>query len=305
MTKDPKQPDFFTPVVYDAPVKDEISLMDISPFNLSKNKRTDPIKYDLGHAKVTISGNTEYGIATVHDYDIVLHMVSYLAEEWNKRKRKYKDPKTLLNNLPPTKYRPQVYDILKFCQKGDGGDQYEKILKAIQRLATTFVMIESTPSSKKRPNLEWDNKRHVFIEKGFSYINDFTITRKSKTGKVTEIEIEIPNWIYEGIVKIEKDNPPSILTLDNDYFRIKKGLEKFLYRFARHTAGKDKSIWPLPTLHENSGMKTNYRMFKAMIKKILAEQDNKILHYHVTLKESSQNTNIEFTNLPKDEYPNE
>lgn len=294
----PDQPDFFIPAVYDVPIKDEVSLMDISPFNLSKNKRLEPIKYDLGDSKITISGNTEHGIATVHDYDIVLHMVSQLANDWNKRKKKYKDPKNLFNNLPPRKYRPPVHDILQFCGRGDGGDQFKKILEALERLKTTYIKIETTSFSKKRPTLDFNDKGEI-ITKGFSYINDFTITAKSKKGTVTEVEIEIPDWIYQGIVKTGKEETPSILTLDKDYFKIKKSLEKALYRFARQRAGKTDAKIPLLNLHKQSGMKTPIRMFKSMIKTILAENEGKILNYDVIIKEGRANTVIEFTNCSK------
>jgi Replication initiator protein A len=61
---------FFVPTLYDAPVKDDVNLMDVAPFSLSKNKRSTLIRYELRDSIITVDGSAEHGLATVFDYDI-------------------------------------------------------------------------------------------------------------------------------------------------------------------------------------------------------------------------------------------
>ena len=71
-----EQLDFFVPQVHDAPLKDEMNLMDIAPFALSKVRRDGVIRYELKDSIITIEGGAEVGLATTYDYDIFLSMVS-------------------------------------------------------------------------------------------------------------------------------------------------------------------------------------------------------------------------------------
>lgn len=72
---------FFVPAVYDAPIKDDVNLMDVALFSLGKTARTGVIRYELKDSLITVEGGAEVGLATVFDYDIFLNMISYLAEE--------------------------------------------------------------------------------------------------------------------------------------------------------------------------------------------------------------------------------
>lgn len=78
---------FFVPNIYDAPLKDDVNLMDVAPFSLGKAKREGIIRYELKDCIITIDGSASAGLATVFDYDIFLHMVSSLADEANRYRR--------------------------------------------------------------------------------------------------------------------------------------------------------------------------------------------------------------------------
>ena len=105
-TPDEAQLMFFSPSVYDAPIKDDVNLMDVAPFALGKKIRTGVITYELKDSLITIEGGAEVGIATVFDYDIFLNMVSHLAEEV--RRFRIETSKGLRPSLPPKIYRPNV-----------------------------------------------------------------------------------------------------------------------------------------------------------------------------------------------------
>ena len=72
---------FFVPQLHDAPLKDDVNLMDVAPFSLSKTRRDDVLRYELKDCVITVAGGAENGLANADDYDIFLNMVSYLTEE--------------------------------------------------------------------------------------------------------------------------------------------------------------------------------------------------------------------------------
>lgn len=47
---------FFVPTVYDAPIKDDVNLMDVAPFSLSKRANAGIIRYELKDSLITIEG---------------------------------------------------------------------------------------------------------------------------------------------------------------------------------------------------------------------------------------------------------
>lgn len=72
----------------------------------------------MNGTQVVVEGTEKYGLATIKDYDVPIHMISHLnaeAEKWRKG----------LADKPSKRYRPNAYDILKFCRRGDGGKQHK------------------------------------------------------------------------------------------------------------------------------------------------------------------------------------
>lgn len=130
---------FFVPAIYDAPIKDDVNLMDVAPFALGKNARTGVITYELKDCLITVEGGAEVGLATVFDYDIFLNMVSYLAEEV--RRFRSDEAKGLRPSLPPKVYRPSAAHLLKFSRRASGGRQYQEVEAALRRLAKTSITI--------------------------------------------------------------------------------------------------------------------------------------------------------------------
>ena len=139
---------FFVPTVYDAPIKDDVHLMDVAPFALGKTARFGVIRYELKDSLITIEGGYETGLATVFDYDIFLNMVSHLAEEV--RRFRLETEKGLRPSLPAKVYRPSVAHILKFCRREDGGRQYEEVEAALRRLGMTTITVTNMAGGKRR-----------------------------------------------------------------------------------------------------------------------------------------------------------
>lgn len=236
---------FFVPAIYDAPIKDDVNLMDVAPFSLGKTARNGVIRYELKDSLIVVEGGAEVGLATVFDYDIFLNMMSYLAEEV--RRYRIAVEKGLRPTLPPKVYRPSTAQILKFCRRRNGGRQYEEIEAALHRLAKTTISVTNLAGGKRR---RVDTR---------PLIGEYRVVSKTSSGKVDEIEIAIPDWVYLSVVKTEKVLP--LLTLNPDYFLISSGLGRFIYRLARKAAGKTSAVYSVRELHKRSGSPQEFRKF--------------------------------------------
>lgn len=253
---------FFVPTVHDAPLKDDINLMDVAPFSLSKTVRQGVIHYELPDCHITIEGGAEVGLVTAYDYDIFLHMVSHLA--WQMRQYRLDESRGLRPSLPPKTYRPNASDILKFCRREQGGKQYQMLERALDRLGMTRYKIT---------NLNADGKRRA---DSFPLIGAWSVISRTRNDTVDEISIEIPDWVYKGVVT--SGESPSILTLNPDYFLLAKPLAKFLYRLARKACGKHGiAEYNLETLYARSGSEMPFGKFRESIRDIVEQSNQKPL----------------------------
>ena len=244
----------FVPVIYDAPVKDDVNLMDVAPFTMGKNRRTRMMRYELKDSIITVDGSAEHGLATVFDYDIFLHMVSYLAEE---ARRYHVDvSKGLRPSAPARVYRPSASHILKFCRRSSGGRQYKDLESALDRLASTRIKIVPLHGGKRREVIN------------MPLIDKYRAVSETVNGHVDEIEIYIPVWVYDAVVR--ENGAPQILTLHPDYFLISQGLGRVIYRLARRAAGKAEARYSIAEVFKRSGSSQALPQFTQMLRQLVA-----------------------------------
>jgi len=246
------QPDFFKTPLLDIAHKDDFNLMDFNPFGLGKKPRFDTIEYKLKNAVAKVYGSTEHGLATVYDYDVVIFMISHLAKQMNDVKRSIEEGKE--NPQLPSR-RMQVYatEMLEGLSRKRGGQQQAELVEKLQRLKGTVIEIEGEKGTKRRIGT-------------FSLIGDFQVVKNTKTGAISEFFIDIPQWIYDGVVRV---SDPTIVSLSNDYMLLKSGYHKFLSRMAKKSAGSNSWEWTIEGLYERSGSNQPMAQFKRDIKKAI------------------------------------
>lgn len=260
---------FFVPNVHEAPLKDEVNLMDVAPFSLSKTKRNGVLRYELKDSVITIEGGAEVGLANAYDYDIFLNMVTFLAEEM--RRFRVAEKKGRQNTLPPRIYRPTAAQILKFCRRGSGGKQYLELEKALDRLQATRIKITNLGDGKRRET------------ESFPLIGRYKVVSRTVNDNIDQIEIDIPNWVYEGVVK--PDGKPSILTLNPDYFLIAKPTARFIYRLARRAAGQGEAHYTVRDIHYRCSSPLPFHKFVKSVETIVdAAQSDPLPDYDLTLR---------------------
>ena len=244
------QPDFFVPTIQDVPIKDGLDLMDIAVFRLAKSqtRKGDIIRHELPGVTITVAGGA-HGMATIMDYDIVLMMVSHLAEQ-TRLYRQGRVPK------PAKFFRPSSVEIFKFCRVSKGGSSYDMLAEALRRLQGTFIEIAQTTGAKK-------SRRTGY----FPLIAGADVISKTDSGRIGTVEIIIPDWMYDAVTM---HNHPEVLTVDPDYFLLKKGLARFVYRLARKAAGKGEALYSFKAIHARSGSTRDIYNFTKSLRNLIA-----------------------------------
>lgn len=245
------QPDFFVPTIQDVPIKDGLDLMDIAVFRLAKSqtRKGDIIRHELPGVTITVAGGA-HGMATIMDYDIVLMMVSHLAEQ-TRLYRHGRAPK------PCKAFRPSSVEIFKFCRVSRGGCSYDMLAEALRRLQGTFIEIAQNTGAKK-------SRRTGY----FPLIAGADVISKTDTGRIGTVEIIIPDWMYDAVTM---HTNPEVLTVDPDYFLLKKGLARFVYRLARKAAGKNEATYSFASVHTRSGSTRPLNKFTHDLRALIAD----------------------------------
>lgn len=90
----------------------------------------------------------------------------------------------------------------------------------------------------------------------------------TSNGHVDDIEIYIPSWVYESVVR--EKGKPQILTLNPDYFLISQGLGRMVYRLARRAAGRTQARYSIAEVHKRSGSPQAVPQFAQILRKLVA-----------------------------------
>lgn len=249
------QADFFVPALYDVAGKENRSTMDVAVFRLSKkdNRAGAVLRYELADGYIEVKAGPE-GMASVWDYDIVLMAISHLTEAVNRWRAG-------MGDKPSHTFRPHVSEILKFCRKSDGGRQVAEIEAALDRLRSTTIKISRRGMKNGRPVRELQAE---------GLINNYRVVSYTDADKIAEVEILIPQWVYEPVVNEKR---PDVLTVHRDYFLIEQGIGRYVYRIARQAAGKGQARWYFKTIYERSGSAGSFREFRRILRGIIEAND--------------------------------
>lgn len=258
------QLDLFIAPASDVAPKEHQDLMARCWFNLAKQKRTEPIQHDFNDNWVKITGNPKYGIATIFDNDVLLFAIAQYM--W------------AINHGLKTGRRFQFtgYEFFKFIGKEKfGGKGYTDLWRSLERLHHTFV----------ETNIRQDEGRQHHSFNWLSEIKKIADGRSTHRG----YEIVIPEWLYESVVEKKL-----VLTLDEGYFDIRGGLERWLYMFARKSSGWQPGGWSesLYSIYKKSGSRSTFAEFKRSMKRIVDKES--ILGYKIQPLESHNQDGLYF-----------
>jgi len=244
------QLDLFIATASDLAPKSHQNLMSRNWFSLSKHKRTEPINHSFGDSWVKVTGSDKHGIATIHDNDIIIFIIAQYIHA--------------INHGIKTGRRFQFtgYEFHTFTGKQHhGGQAYKDLWASLQRLHNTHI--------ETNIRLGGTTTNHAF-----SWLSEI---KQIKDGAVHRgYEVVLPEWLYESII-----DRKMVLTLDDGYFNIRGGLERFLYLFARKSSGWQSGGWSesIESIYNKSASLGSLSEFKRKVKNIAAK--NNLLGYTV------------------------
>jgi plasmid replication initiation protein len=248
------QLDLFVATASDVSSKEHQDLMTRCWFSLAKQRRSEAIEHHFGENWVKITADDKYGMATIFDNDILIYIIAQYMAHMNGN--------FATSTRPGRIFQFTGYEYYNFVgKKRLSGKGYADLWKGMERLHHTFV----------ETNIRLgDLKRHH----SFNWLSE--IKQTVRNGRHEGYQVVIADWLYESIM-----NKKMVLTLDDDYFTIKGGLERWLYMFARKTSGHQTGGWAesVESIYLKSGSKSTFTEFKRQLGKIVKK--NTLLGYDI------------------------
>jgi plasmid replication initiation protein len=247
--------DLFICDVADAILKDIMPQMEHPFYSLSKKPETKIRRYEHNGSWLEIIPSVK-GLATIYDKDILIYCISQVMEK--------------IKRSEPVGQRLRItsHDLLVFTNRGTAGKDYDALCEAIDRLAGTRITTNIHTGDEEQRD-------------SFGLIDASSIRRKhGMDGRLLWVEIKLSDWVFNAIRSQE------VLTLNRDYFRLGKPLERRIYELARKHCGRQPT-WQisLETLLKKSGSQSPIKLFRQMVKNI-AKHDH-LPDYHLIFDEAS------------------
>lgn len=210
-----RQMDLFVAEVLDYSMKDDNASMEAPVFSLATRKDMDIWRWKSADGKKTVEViPSAIGRATIHDKDILIYLTSQLVAATNR------------GNKPSRRVRFRLYDYFRATNKDTGGDSYMRVEETLTRLRGTTVKTNVTTGGRRQ-------------REGFGIIDSWRVVEKSPTdSRMIAVEVTLSEWLYNAVEARE------VLTINRDYFRLRKPLERRLYEIARKHVG-DQGIWEI------------------------------------------------------------
>jgi len=191
------------------------------------------------------------GLATIHDKDILLYLASNLMNAKN-------------NGKPIAQVvRFIAYDYLIATNKQTSGIQYQQLKDGLSRLKGTVI----------KTNIKTNGKEAT---REFSLIDEWGVVKEDNNQRMVAVEVKLSDWFYNSILG------NAVLSIDKDYFRLRKPTERRLYELARKHCG-NQLAWKikLENLKIKLGITSPTRTLRFNIKKIA--ETNHLPEYNISI----------------------
>jgi hypothetical protein len=256
--------DFFLADLFDYAIKDDGASMDAPIFTLSTKPDLSIWQWTSKDASKSLKVTPSVlGRATQHDKDVLIYVVSQLTEALNRGR----------DDAINRTVRFTVYDFLVTTNRRTDGESYKRLHEAFERLAGTRISTDIRTGGQR-------------TREGFGIIDRWKIIEKSPTDeRMIAVEVTLSEWLYNAVHAFE------VLTIDPDYFRLRKPLARRLYEIARKHCGHQLQ-WTigLGLLQAKAGSKSTMKEFRRAIRVIEADdslpgyrfvvgQDDKLAFY--------------------------
>jgi len=230
--------DFFVCDFFGVAPKHDLASMEHPIFSLSTRPDRRILSYIHNDVAVTVTPSVR-GRATIFDADVLIFCISQLMAGLNAGRE-------ISRTLTLT-----AHDLLLATGRETSGDSYRRLKEAFERLAGTRITTNIVTGDRE-------------ITSGFGLIEAWEIVRKTRAGRMVSVSVKLSDWLYQAVLS------RSVLTLNRDYFRLRRPLERRIYELARKHCGQQRS-WrvSVETLLKKSGSTSPRRVFRAMLREMI------------------------------------
>ncbi|WIY27824.1 replication initiator protein A [Parasedimentitalea psychrophila] len=236
---------FFLCDVFGVVPKNDMASMEHPLFSLATRPDRRILNYEHKGTAITVTPSVK-GLATIHDKDILIFCISQLMAALNAGR-----------SISRTLHL-KAHDLLIATNRETSGDAYRRLREAFERLAGTRITTNIATGG-------------VEVTKGFGLIESWEIVRRAPTGRgsgrMTHVAVTLSDWLYQAVLS------NAVLTLNRDYFSLRKPLERRIYELVRKHCGRQQS-WTVSvdTLLKKSGSASPRRVFRKMLRDMIAAQ---------------------------------
>ena len=250
--------DFFILDVTEASPKDDLASMEHPVFSLSVKPDMRQLEYEHNGARLRVVPSGK-GLATIMDKDILLYCISKLVHDLNRG-----EP------IGPT-VELTAHEVMVSTNWRTAKASYERFEDALIRLRGTTIVTDIKTGDHTQT-------------KGFGLINSFEIDRKDETGelspfgRMTKVRVTVSDWTFRAVTGME------VLSINADYFRLRRPLERRLYELARKHVGEQTHpfVIRVANLQKKVGSNSPPKKFRFFLKEIA--EDGHIPDYDVRIE---------------------
>ena len=246
------QKDFFILDISDVVPKDDIASMEHPLFSLATKPDMRHLEYRSGDNKLQIFPSG-VGLPTIFDKDILIFCISQLMHRKNRGEKIGK------------RVRFSARELMIATNRKTGGVEYKRLAQAFNRLRGTTFQTDITTGNRRETRI-------------FGLLDEGGFVMQADTWRLDYCEVVLSDWVMRAIEANE------VVTITNDYFRLRRPLERRIYEIARKHCGEQKK-WQigLANLQNKTGSNAPLKKFRLNIRQIIA--DDHMPFYRMELTE--------------------
>lgn len=233
------QKDFFILDISDVVPKDDTASMEHPMFSLATKPDMRHLLYKSGENSLEIIPSS-LGLPSIKDKDILIFCISQLMHRKNRGEEIGK------------RVRFSARELMMATNRNTDGREYKRVEKAFQRLQGTQF----------KTNIRTGSKKEVRI---FSLIDEGGyVMREEGEWRLDYCEVVLSDWFMRAIEANE------VVSISEDYFRLRRPLERRIYEIARKHCGSQKR-WhiKLANLQDKTGSNAPLKKFRLNIRQII------------------------------------
>lgn len=231
------QGDLFVIDALDVAIKDDLASMEHPFYSLSKNPVKEIEPYEHNGMRIEFRPSHK-GFPTIYDKDLIIYAISHVIATMDEGEE------------PPREVQFDPYEFLIFTERATGGRAYDALCDSVERLKGSYF----------KTNVQING---IIKDSWRGIVDGAEIETDAVTMKPKTIKIQLSDMVLETI------RTRAVLTLNRNYFRLKKPIERRIYELVRKHMGQQSSWSPyLKTLFKKSGSRGELRGFRRSIKQL-------------------------------------